>query len=109
MRNGVRWNHLSMRVLFLLLGAGMAFGQDADPGRLAFESRCARCHGSDGSGGDMGPDIRQRLGANSDEQLARLFHDGSGAMPPIAVAQAELAPLTRFLRSLEVHKRPVVR
>ena len=83
--------------------------QDVDPGRLAFESRCARCHGADGSGGDMGPDIRNRLRSNSNAQLARLFHDGSGAMPPIAVTEPELAPLIRFLRSLEPERPRVER
>jgi len=35
--------------------------QDADPGRLVFEGRCARCHGADGNGGELGPAIRGRL------------------------------------------------
>jgi alcohol dehydrogenase (cytochrome c) len=98
-----------MRFLILLFSAAIAFAQDVDPGKLAFESRCARCHGGDGSGGDMGPDIRTRLAANTDAQLAKLFHDGSGAMPPVAVTEAELAPLTRFVRSLQPRMRQVVR
>ncbi|HTS66317.1 MAG TPA: PQQ-binding-like beta-propeller repeat protein [Candidatus Acidoferrales bacterium] len=91
------------------LSAHLLPAQDIDPGRLTFESRCARCHGGDGSGGDMGPDIRGRLAAHTGAQLAKLFREGSGAMPPVAVAEAELAPLTRFLRSLQVRQRPVVR
>jgi alcohol dehydrogenase (cytochrome c) len=98
-----------MRFLILVVGAGLAFGQDADPGKLAFEARCARCHGGDGSGGDMGPNIRARLVFLNDPQLAKLFHEGSGAMPPVGVTEAELAPLTRFLRSLQPQNRPVVR
>ena len=27
------------------------------PGRKTFEGRCARCHGADGNGGEMGPPI----------------------------------------------------
>ena len=102
-----------MRSLDFFVGAalslGLAAGQDADPGRLAFQSRCARCHGGEGAGGEMGPDIRGRLAANSEAQLARLFQEGSGGMPPVAVTEAELAPLIRYLRSLQSRRRPVVR
>ena len=86
--------------------------QDADPGRLVFEGRCARCHGGDGNGGDMGPAIRRRLPALSNEQLAKLIRTGTpGGMPPIQVADAEMEPLTRFLRTLQPRnfRREVVR
>lgn len=102
-----------MRLLTLSVGValflGLAAAQDADPGRLAFQSRCARCHGGEGAGGEMGPDIRARLASNSDAQLARLFREGSGAMPPVAVTEAEQAPLIRYLRTLQPRRRPVVR
>jgi len=97
-----------MRLILFIAFAGLALAQDVDPGRLTFESRCARCHGGDGSGGEMGPDIRFRLIARTDAQLAKLIHDGSGAMPPIPIGEAELAPLTRFLRSLQPRRRPVI-
>jgi alcohol dehydrogenase (cytochrome c) len=93
----------------ILFSAAIAVSQDADPGRVVFEARCARCHGADGSGGDMGPDIRFRSQSRSDGQLTRLFREGSGAMPPVAVNEPELAPLVRFLRSLAPQRRPVVR
>src|SRR5215471_3330203 len=102
-----------MRTLILVSGAtflaALAQAQDADPGRLAFETRCARCHASDGSGGDMGPDIRNRVAPNTDAQLAKLFQNGSGAMPPIPVTEAEFKPLVRFVRSLQPRERPVIR
>jgi alcohol dehydrogenase (cytochrome c) len=102
-----------MRSLVFFLGAalflGLAAAQDADPGRLAFQSRCARCHGGEGAGGEMGPDIRGRLASNSDAQLTKLFHEGSGAMPRVNVTEAEIAPLIRYLRSLQPRRRPVVR
>lgn len=96
-------------ILVLIAGVSLAAAQDVDPGRLVFESHCARCHGADGSGGDMGPDIRARLAMNTNEQLARLFKEGYGAMPPIAVTASELAPLTGFLRSLQPQHKTVVR
>ncbi len=102
-----------MRILIFVIGAALSAAllpaQDADTGRLTFESRCARCHGADAAGGDMGPNIRYRLASNSDAQLAKLFHDGSGAMPPIPVTDSEIPALTRFLRSLEQRRRPVER
>src|SRR4051812_37872028 len=48
----IRWNDSSMRSFLLLLGAAAvipAGAQDVDPGKLVFETRCARCHGADGS------------------------------------------------------------
>jgi alcohol dehydrogenase (cytochrome c) len=97
--------------VLLLLGAVCApivSAQDTTPGRVIFEARCARCHGGDGSGGEMGPAIRTRLADRSDEQIAKLIHDGAGAMPPIQVGDAEMAPLVRFLRSLQPQKREVI-
>jgi len=44
----------------VLLSTTLA-AQDADPGRVVFEGRCARCHGADGNGGELGPAIRGRL------------------------------------------------
>jgi alcohol dehydrogenase (cytochrome c) len=77
--------------------------QDADPGRVVFEGRCARCHGADGNGGELGPAIRGRLAARSNEQLVALIRTGlpGQGMPPSQVSDAEMEPLTRFLRSLQ--------
>ena len=63
-------------------------GQDVDAGRKVFESRCARCHGADGNGGEMGPPITFRLIARDDQQLAALINEGLPArgMPPSAVS-----------------------
>lgn len=90
----------------VLAAATLSASQDVDPGKLVFESRCARCHGADGSGGEMGPDIRSRAASRNDQQLANIFHEGSGAMLPVAVTESELAPLIRFLRYIEPRQRP---
>jgi len=74
-----------------------------DPGRLVFESRCGRCHGGDGNGGEMGPPIPQRLaGYAGDPQLTALIHTGipASGMPPTPVDGQQLADLIRFLRSI---------
>src|ERR1700691_2818800 len=75
-----------------------------DPGRRAFELRCGRCHGGDGKGGEMGPNITARLaGFHADAELTSLIHTGipATAMPPTAIDGQELAALIRFLHSIE--------
>jgi alcohol dehydrogenase (cytochrome c) len=87
--------------------------QDADPGRKAFESRCARCHTADGNGGEMGPAIVQRLGTRDDKQLADLIRQGvpDRGMPPSVVPDSEMADLVKFLRTIErrPESKPIVR
>jgi alcohol dehydrogenase (cytochrome c) len=100
-------------VLFaaLLFAASLA-GQDAGPGRLTFETRCARCHGADGNGGELGPAIAARLRRHTDQDLSALIHKGvpGGGMPPIPVTDQEMPQLIRFLRSLEARafRGPIV-
>jgi alcohol dehydrogenase (cytochrome c) len=74
-----------------------------DAGRRSFELRCGRCHGGDGRGGEMGPDISTRLAAfRTDEQLTSLIHTGlpGSGMPPNPVEGQELADLIRFVRTI---------
>jgi alcohol dehydrogenase (cytochrome c) len=82
-----------------------------DPGRKAFESRCARCHGADGKGGEMGPAIIERLVGRDDDQLADLIRQGfpDRGMPPAVVPDAEMAELVKFLRTIQRHPEAVPR
>jgi alcohol dehydrogenase (cytochrome c) len=75
---------------------------EAGSGRAAFERSCARCHGADGRGGEMGPGIVSRLSVKTDEELAALVRGGLPArgMPPTAVTDAELRALVAFARRL---------
>jgi alcohol dehydrogenase (cytochrome c) len=78
--------------------------EDLAAGRKSFETRCARCHGADGNGGEMGPPIVLRLWNKSDDQLVRLFHEGlpSRGMPPVVdLGDAETKDLIKFLRSIQ--------
>ncbi|PYR88422.1 MAG: hypothetical protein DMF84_28505 [Acidobacteria bacterium] len=86
-----------------LLGLALSSAQTVDPGRKAFETYCARCHGADGNGGEMGPPIALRLAARDDEQLAKLVHDGlpDRGMPPSMVTVQELPDLVKFLRTIQ--------
>ena len=90
----------------------LLLGQDAGPGRRLFENRCARCHGADGNGGELGPAITGRLAARNDQQLADLIHQGlpTRGMPPSQFSAGDLALLTHFLRSIQTRgfRRPLV-
>src|ERR1017187_10134685 len=95
-----------------ILFALVSLAQDADPGRVLFEKTCARCYGSDGNGGELGPAIGRRLVQRNDSQLATLIREGlpQQGMPPNQVTDAEMVPLTRFLRTLQRRPgRPVAR
>jgi alcohol dehydrogenase (cytochrome c) len=94
-----------LALLFTFALPAQNAAQDAPGGREIFETRCARCHGADAKGGDMGPPIRERLAARDDRQLATLLHEGMGGMPAIPVSDAELKLLTAFLRTLEQNPR----
>jgi alcohol dehydrogenase (cytochrome c) len=102
---------MHMRVLGIVCLVGVALSgalvaQNVEPGRKVFESRCARCHGADGAGGEMGPAIRERLTARDDRQIADLIKQGlpERGMPPSVVTDAELDHLMAFLRTIE--RRP---
>jgi alcohol dehydrogenase (cytochrome c) len=87
----------------ILSGLVAATAQNADPGRQTFVTRCASCHGTDGNGGELGPNIAGRVPARTDQELATVIHDGAPAsgMPAFAaIAGQEQADLIRFLRTL---------
>jgi alcohol dehydrogenase (cytochrome c) len=96
----------------LLVTGTTLFAQGVDPGRRAFETRCARCHGADGRGGEMGPAIAERLTPLDDQQLMKLIREGQPlkGMPPNVVPDAEMGDLVKFLRTIErAGERPLVR
>ncbi|HUB84150.1 MAG TPA: c-type cytochrome, partial [Rhizomicrobium sp.] len=76
-----------------------------DTGRKSFELRCGRCHGGDGKGGEMGPDISGRVVTyRTDVQLTSLIHAGipASGMPATKLEGPELLALVRFVRSIGV-------
>src|SRR5688572_11011008 len=85
--------------------------QEDAPGRKAFETRCAACHGGDGGGGEMGPPIRERLAKLNDAELVKVIRDGLPAkgMPPNAVDADGMKTLIRFLRTIQRDAPPIVR
>jgi alcohol dehydrogenase (cytochrome c) len=95
----------------LLLVGRDAAAQSLEGGRKTFELRCARCHGADGGGGEMGPPIGLRLAALTDPDLAKLIHDGRPlrGMPGSVLPAPEMAGLQKFLRAIQQDTPPVVR
>jgi alcohol dehydrogenase (cytochrome c) len=80
-----------------------SYAQTSDPGRVVYSSRCASCHGSNGSGGELGPSIVMRVPARTDAELTTVIQQGlpTAGMPAFAnLAATELRDLLTFLRSL---------
>jgi len=102
---------LSVAVSF----AGVGYSQSAAaPGQANFERNCGVCHGGDGMGGEMGPNIANRQANMSDEQLSNLLRDGLPArgMPGFPnLAGQEKNQLMAFVRTLRPRRRaaPVTR
>jgi alcohol dehydrogenase (cytochrome c) len=95
----------------LFLTASAPGAQAVDPGRKAFEGRCASCHGADGNGGEMGPPIATRLPPLDEGQLVKLIREGlpHKGMPPHLISDPELADLLTFLRTIQRQPPPLVR
>jgi alcohol dehydrogenase (cytochrome c) len=90
--------------VFAAITLTLAAQEDVAAGRKSFETRCARCHGADGNGGEMGPPIVLRLWSRNDEQLVRLFHEGlpTRGMPPVVdISDVEIKDLIKFLRTIQ--------
>lgn len=89
-------------VLCLLLCVAGAQAQDVDAGRRQYENLCARCHGGDGNGGEMGPAIVTRIATRTDEDLATLIREGlpRAGMPSFDLSDEDLRGLLAALRAL---------
>jgi alcohol dehydrogenase (cytochrome c) len=76
-----------------------------DTGEKLFTDHCASCHGTDGNGGELGPNIATRVPLRSDEELTAIVQQGLGAagMPAFPVISAsEMPALVNKLRSLKL-------
>src|SRR5438067_1608434 len=85
------------------LAGSVASAQTADPGQQLYVTHCAGCHGTNGNGGELGPDISARVPARTDEDLATLLHQGvpAAGMPAFAsLAETDVRRLITFLRTI---------
>jgi mono/diheme cytochrome c family protein len=87
-------------------------GPDSAASSATFRTKCAMCHGPDGSGSEVGksmnvPDLRspvvQKL---PDAQLAQIISDGKGGMPPFknSLSEDQVHSLVAHIRSLREKK-----
>ncbi|PYK95839.1 MAG: hypothetical protein DME36_00560 [Verrucomicrobia bacterium] len=108
-------------ILLLLFAGLMLFvvstveanpGPDSAATRATFRTKCATCHGPDGSGSEVGktmnvPDLRspavQKL---SDTELAQVIANGKGGMPPFknSLSEDQIHSLVSYIRSLHQKK-----
>ena len=82
----------------------------ADPGAGLYKSKCASCHGPDGSGNiPMGKALKVRdlssdeVQKQTDLQLAKVIADGKGKMPPYGkkLTTEEIQSIITFVRTLK--------
>src|SRR5271154_7375866 len=87
-------------------------GPDSAASTTTFKTKCAMCHGPDGSGSAVGksmnvPDLRapevQKL---PDAQLAQIISDGKGGMPSFkgSLSEDQIHALVTYVRSLHQKK-----
>jgi alcohol dehydrogenase (cytochrome c) len=106
----MQWSWIAAALLGALAASAPIRAQE-DEGRRAFETRCALCHGADGTGGEWGPAIATRLPALSDTDLSALILQGrpSRGMPAQVMSAADLAGLVRHLRTIQRRESPLPR
>ena len=87
-------------------------GPDSAASRATFRTKCAMCHGPDGSGSAVGksmnvPDLRsQVIQKLPDAQLAQIISDGKGGMPSFksSLSEDQIHSLAAYIRSLHPKK-----
>ena len=89
-------------VILFLFATGSADAQSQEAGRNQFASLCARCHGGDGNGGELGPAIVNGLSARTDADFTTLVREGrpDKGMPGFPLADPDMRALISFVRTL---------
>ncbi len=98
-----------MKIWLMLAGTALAVimspAQAQSTGMKVFTEHCANCHGTDGNGGELGPNIAIRVPLRTDQELASVVRQGLGAagMPSFGtLSAAEISELIATLRSLKL-------
>jgi len=103
----------SIVCIFLLTFTALSNSQQSvankaavNPAKAVFESTCAVCHGSDGRGGERGPNIatRREIVILSDAQLTGILNKGvlASGMPPFSyLGDEKIKRLVEYLRELQ--------
>jgi cytochrome c6 len=101
---------ITVLTMFLLTGVTIANGDDAQPGKAVFETKCKMCHGADGKGNPIIakamkvtlPDMTSpAIQSKSDEALKKQITEGGGKMKPISgLTDQQITDVIAFIRSL---------
>lgn len=88
---------LTLATLWIAL---TAVAQDAV--QRTYQQKCAACHGESAAGGDRAPGLmnNRSLRNQTEGRIHDLIRDGRGAMPAFPMPETELAPLARWIHSL---------
>jgi len=87
-------------------------GPDSATTRATFRTKCATCHGADGSGSEVGktmnvPDLRSpAVQKRPDAELAQVIANGKGGMPPFknSLSEDQIHSLVSYIRTLHQKK-----
>jgi mono/diheme cytochrome c family protein len=73
-------------------------GQAASGAEL-FSNNCESCHGPDGAGGHVGPDLQKSAVAEDLARVEEQVRNGGGAMPPFAnvLSDAEIDTVAHYV------------
>lgn len=112
----IRIGHLTMANFgFLIFFVFGVFAKPVDSqssvefGRSIFQRTCGTCHGGDGLGGEMGPNLAYRQARLSNDQLSTILHDGipNRGMPAFpSIETREKSSLMAFIRTIRMDQRP---
>lgn len=72
-------------------------GSSGPDGGALYASTCAPCHGADGKGTKLAPNITRDLG-KSDQQLIGIMRNGREEMPPQNVTEEEAQAIVDWMR-----------
>ena len=83
-------------------------GRDSVASTATFRTKCATCHGQDGSGSPAGksmnvPDLRSLVVQElPDAQLSEIISDGKGGMPPFknSLSEQQIHGLITYVRTM---------
>ncbi len=111
-QNHVTFASAILLVFFVVSIVRADRGPDSAASSATFRTKCAMCHGPDGSGSAVGksmnvPDLRSPAVQNlPDAQLAQIISDGKGGMPPFksSLSADQVHSLVAYIHSLRGKK-----
>jgi len=79
-------------------GDGYSGDTGAWDGARLYQFYCQPCHGDDGSGSMLGPDITERVWDFTDAELLQIILEGTDGMSPINLEEDEASLVVGWIR-----------